>query len=133
MAAAGGETRAAAPPYATGGGGTVLEHQYGAVLLACLLTGDPVPELGDDATPVSVRFQASAVSPVDDLLVVGRTPDGGERRVSIGVRRAPALTGSDEASAQLLATYLRIVIDNWEEVQAGRWRLGLAVASPNAA
>lgn len=111
----------------------MLEHRYGAVLLTCLLTSDPVPELGDDATPVSVQFQASVVSPVDDLLVVGRTPDGGERRVSIGVRRAPTLTGSDEASAQLLATYLRIVTNNWEEVQAGRWRLCLAVASPNAA
>jgi hypothetical protein len=30
----------------------VLEHQYGAWLLACLLTGDPVPELGDDAGSV---------------------------------------------------------------------------------
>jgi TPR repeat protein len=111
----------------------VLEHRYGAVLLGCLLTGDPLPELGDDATPVSVQFQASVVSPVDDLLVVGRTPDGGERRVSIGVRRAPTLTGSDEASAQLLASYLRIVTSSWEEVLAGRWRLCLAVASPNAA
>jgi hypothetical protein len=133
MAAAGGGTRAAASPYATGGGGTGLEHRYGAVLLACLLTGDPVPELGDNATPVSVQFQASVVSPVDDLLVVGRTPDGGERRVSIGVRRAPTLTGSDEASALLLASYLRIVTSSWGEVQAGQWRLCLAVASPNAA
>jgi TPR repeat protein len=121
-----------AAPYATGGGGTVLEHRYGAVLLACLLTGDPVTELGDDATPVSVRFQASAVSPVDDLLVVGRTPDGGERRVSIGVRRAPALVASDDASARLFTSYLRIVTDSWEELLAGRWRLCLAVASPNA-
>src|SRR5215471_4984455 len=128
-----GEARMEAAPYATGGGGTVLEHRYGAVLLACLLTGAPVTELGDDATPTSVHFQASAVSPVDDLLVTGRTPDSGERRVSIGVRRAPKLTASDDKSALLLTSYLRVVTGHWEELRAGRWRLCLAVASPNAA
>jgi hypothetical protein len=35
-----------ASPYATGGGGTVLEHDFGAVLLAHLLLGDLVPALG---------------------------------------------------------------------------------------
>jgi hypothetical protein len=123
----------AAPPYVTGGGGIVLEHRYGATLLAALLTGDPVPALGADATPVLVRFQASAFSPVDDLLVTGRTADGGQRRVSAGVRRAPALTASDEKSVPLIATYLRVVTGSWDEVQAGRWRLALAVASPNPA
>jgi hypothetical protein len=123
----------AAPPYVTAGGGIVLEHRYGATLLAALLTGDPVPVLGADATPVLVRFQASAFSPVDDLLVTGRTPDGGQRRVSAGVRRAPALTASDEKSVPLIATYLRVVTGSWDEVRAGRWRLALVVASPNPA
>jgi tetratricopeptide (TPR) repeat protein len=123
----------AAPPYVTGGGGIVLEHRYGATLLAALLTGDPVAALGADAVPLLVRFQASAYSPVDDLLLVGHTQDGGKRRVSIGVRRAPQLTASDEASVALLASYLRVVTESWEEVHAGRWRLALAVASPNPA
>jgi hypothetical protein len=131
MTEAGSGARMDAAPYATGGGGTVLEHRYGAVLLASLLTRDPVTELGDDATPTSVHFQASAVSPADDLVVVGRTPDGGERRVSIGVRRAPTLVASDDASARLLTSYLRIVTASREELRAGRWRLCLAVASPN--
>src|SRR5213592_4795288 len=99
----GAELRGAAAPYATGGGGTVLEHRYGAVLLAHLLTGDPVTELGDDVAPVRVAFQARAFSPVDDLVVGGRAADGRERRVSIGVRRAPSLVPSEEASVQLLA------------------------------
>jgi TPR repeat protein len=30
-------------------------------------------------------------------------------------------------------SYLRIITSHWEEVQAGRWRLSLAVASPNPA
>lgn len=69
-------------PYASSGGGTVLEHLYGAVLLSSLLVGDPVTELGDDATPVSVRFQGRRLSPVDDLVVAetlrtGRTRSAG--------------------------------------------------------
>jgi len=102
-------------------------------LLASLLTGDPLPELGDDVVLVEVRFQAAAVSSVDDLLVTGRTQDGGERKVSIGVRRNPALTSRDVASARLLGSYLAVVAAQREEVAAGRWRLTLAVASPNPA
>jgi hypothetical protein len=123
----------AGAPYATGGGGVVLEHRYGAGLLASLLTGDPVPELGSDVRPLSVRFQASTVSPVDDLVVSGCAPDGTLRKVSIGVRRAPRLVASDTASVHLLASYLRVVIASWGEARAGRWRLALAVASPNPA
>src|SRR5512132_4073331 len=95
------ETPTAASPYSTGGGGTVLEHRYGAVLLAHLLTGDPVTELGDDLAPVQVAFQASAFSPVDDLVVGGRSADGAQRQGSIGVRRNPSLIPSDEPSVQL--------------------------------
>jgi hypothetical protein len=122
-----------ASPYSTGGGGTVLEHRFGAVLLAHLLLGDPVPALGDDVAPVAVRFQDSRFSPVDDLIVVGDTADGAQRRLSIGVRRAPSFTASDESTADLLVSYLRVVTDHWDEASAGRWRLALAVASPNPA
>ncbi|GHD76256.1 hypothetical protein ACFQL8_26795 [Streptomyces goshikiensis] len=122
-----------ASPYATGGGGTVLEHGFGAVLLTHLLLGDPVPALGDDVTPVSVRFQDSSFSPVDDLIVVGNTADGTQRRLSIGVRRAPVFTTSDVSTADLLVSYLRIVTDHWAEAAAGRWRLALAVASTSPA
>jgi hypothetical protein len=112
----------------------VLEHQYGATLLAGLLTGDPMPELGDDATPVEVRFQASPVSAVDDLLITGHTPDGGARQVSVGVRRAPRLIRSDEEkSVPLIASYLKVVIGAWEEIRAGRWRLALAAVPGNSA
>lgn len=104
MSGSASETPAGASPYATGGGGIVLEHRYGAVLLAHLLTGDSIPMLGDDAAPTNVMFQASAHSPVDDLVVIGRTPDGAERRISIGVRRAPSIVASDAPSVHLLAS-----------------------------
>jgi hypothetical protein len=118
----------------------VLEHQYGATLLASLLTGDPLPELGDDVTPAVVRFQASAVSAVDDLLISGTTPDGGTRQASVGVRRAPKLIKSEATSAdggaktvRLVASYLKVVTGAWDEIAAGRWRLVLAAVSWSAA
>ena len=88
-------------------------------------------ELGDNATPVSVRFQGRTVSPVDDLVVSGSARDE-ERRVSIGVRRAPDLVTSDKKTARLLAAYVQMVAERWEDITAGRWRLYLvvAVASP---
>jgi hypothetical protein len=55
----------AASPYATGGGGVVLEHAYGAVLLAALLRQNPIRGLGDEVTPVQARLQQGASYPVD--------------------------------------------------------------------
>lgn len=124
---------ARATTISTGGGGVVLELQYGAMLIAALLTGDQLPELGDRATPLSVRFQALEYRPVDDFLVVGRTPDGAERRVSIGVRRAPKFAGRDRKTARLLAGYVRVVGRHWDEVREGRWRLALVTASRSTA
>ena len=123
--------RGAPSPYSTGGGGTVLEHRYGALLLSHLLAGDPVPELGDDATVVTVAFQAGATSTVDDLLVVGRGGDGTTRRASIAVRRAPKLVRSDQRSVDLLGSYFPILTDHWADVQSGHWRLGLASTPGN--
>jgi len=62
-----GDTEPGTAPYASGGWGTVLEHLYGA----SLLVGDPITELGDDATPVSVRFQGARLP----VLRQHRNPD----------------------------------------------------------
>ncbi|MBT2367134.1 hypothetical protein J7E88_17925 [Streptomyces sp. ISL-10] len=120
-----------ASPYSTGGGGTVLEHRYGALLLSHLLTADPVTELGDDVTPHEIGFQASAYSAVDDLVLSGRSVDGTQCQVSIGVRRDPSFVASDQASVELIGSYLRVMHDHAQEVDEGRWRLALVVASPN--
>jgi hypothetical protein len=89
--------------------------------------------LGDDITPASIRFQASMYSPVDDLVVEGQGPDGSQRRLSIGVRRDPALVRSDADSVALIVPYLRVLTGSWDEVRAGTWRIGLATASRGAA
>ena len=80
-----------------------------------------------------MRFQAGGISPVDDLLITGYMPDGMQRTVSIGVRRAPALVASEEPSERLFASYLSIVADCWDDLRSGRRRLCLATASRNAA
>lgn len=121
-----------ASPYATGGGGTELEHKYAATLLAALLTGDPITELGDDLTPHAVHLQAGRISPVDDI-VVEADDNGVLRRVSIGVRRAPKLTKSDTDTVPLLRSYLEVVLKHPADVQAGYWRLTLAVVNGNPA
>jgi hypothetical protein len=122
--------RAGASPYSTGGGGTALEHRYGAVLLAALLTGDPVPGLPSAFAMTEVAFQAGHESRVDDFLLTGQV--GGEfARTSIAVRRAPNLVASNQNAVELVAAFLAVALENKEEVEAGRWTLALAVASPN--
>jgi predicted negative regulator of RcsB-dependent stress response len=120
-----------ASPYATAGGGTGLEHAYGAVLLAALLASQPVPSLGDEFTPREVRFQQFATCPVDDLAVVGDGPTG-SRMLSIGVRHDPKIAGGSDPFVKLLVDYLHVVVDRQVELEADRERLGLAVAAPHA-
>lgn len=118
-----------ASPYATGGGGTALEHRYGAVLLSHLLAEGSAPMLGDDVALREIHFQgASAGSPVDDFVLTGDPPDGSRRRLSLAVRRAPSFVASDEPTVKLLADFLMVVTADWDEVSWGRWRLGLIVA-----
>ena len=137
--AADAETGAAvgkgASAYATGGGGIVLEHTFGATLLAALLLGDPVPGLGDEQTVVSVTFQAGRFSPVDDIVVVGEPrgqPAALGRQLSIGVRRNPRIGPGNHAFVALLADYLRNVQHEWERIHTGQLRLALVVAAPHA-
>lgn len=122
----------AASPYATGGGGTVLEHRFGGTVLAALLIGDPIPGLGDDFAVERVAFQASAESAVDDLVVTGvMNRDGAteHRKLAIGVRHAPTIGSSDAKVVKLfrdcLVTQKRheIAFDN------GSYRLSLVVAA----
>lgn len=125
-------TKGSASPYSTGGGGTVLEHTYGAVLLAALLQRSPVRGLGEDVTPTEVRFQQGACHPVDDLMVIGEC-ESGERRLYIGVRRNPTITARNVEFVKLLTDYVRMVVDHSEDIDFDRVRLGLAIAGPHTA
>ncbi|GAB3005451.1 hypothetical protein GCM10023080_083860 [Streptomyces pseudoechinosporeus] len=112
----------------------MLEHRYAAVLLASLLTGDPPEELGDPVlVPVEIKLQASQFSKVDDILITARPRQGGEEfRVAIGVRRDPNVVPSSDATVALVGSYLREVTEHWGEIQAGRYRVALAVTDRNA-
>ncbi|MFG1919987.1 tetratricopeptide repeat protein [Micromonospora sp. NPDC048898] len=110
----------------------MLEHTYGAVLLAALLQGSPVRGLGEDVTPVEIRFQQGARHPVDDLMVVGEH-ESGERRLHIGVRRNPSITSRNSEFIKLITDYLHMVVNHREDIDSDRIRLGLAVAGPHTA
>jgi biotin operon repressor len=116
-------------PYSTGGGGVRLEHSYTACLIAGLLAGNALPELGDAIPVDSIRLQASDLSDADDIVIEGRDAHGQRHRASIAVRRSPLLTASDDASVPLVRDFLAIVTDQWAEVCSGRWQLGLAVST----
>lgn len=120
-----------ASPYSTGGGGTSLEHAYGALLLADMLLGHPILGLGDEFTVREVRFQQGATCPVDDLVVFGDCPST-TRTFYIGVRRAPTIAGGNASFVTLLVDYLRMVIDCEGGLDTDRERLGLAVAAPHS-
>ncbi|MFG3343055.1 hypothetical protein [Glycomyces sp. NPDC048151] len=121
-----------ASPYSTGGGGTVFEQQYGAIVLSHMLTAEPIDELGGEVAPVEVTFQAKGLTPVDDLLIRGLLPDGTFMSVSIGVRRNPIFVPSDESTVKLIGTYLEALNLHQGEIEDGRWILALVVASPNS-
>ncbi|WP_203183099.1 hypothetical protein [Streptomyces pratensis] len=115
-------------PYSMGGGGTVLEHRYAAVLLSTLLTGSSLDELGDALIePVEIRLQASQFSPVDDIMIIGRRQRGGDEfTVCVGVRRDPSFVPSHEPTVKLVGSYLREVTEHWGEVESGHRKLVLA-------
>ncbi|MEU6296187.1 PQQ-binding-like beta-propeller repeat protein [Streptomyces erythrochromogenes] len=64
---------------------------------------------------------------MDDILVSGVAPNGAKRYLSIGVRRRPKLIPSEDASVQLIASYLDVVVQKWHLIKGGIWRLALAV------
>ncbi|MFI7081281.1 hypothetical protein ACIBO1_28665 [Micromonospora sp. NPDC049903] len=108
----------------------MLEHAYGATLLAALLQGNPIAGLGNDVTPREVRFQQGAVAPVDDLVAVGTCP-AGSRSIYVGVRRTPTIAGGSPPFVALLVDYLRMIVDRETALDADYERLGLAVAAPH--
>ncbi|SNR95047.1 hypothetical protein [Blastococcus mobilis] len=102
-----GQEPIAASPYATGGGGTRLEHRLGTVLLVRLLTAGPVFEL-DERAPERVAFQQAPTANVDDLVVTARAADGvASVRLEIAVRRTPSFVRSDTKTAELVKLLVR--------------------------
>jgi hypothetical protein len=122
-----------ASPYATGGGGVVLEHIYGATVLAALLVGMPLDLLGDRVMVDQIAFQARRLSPVDDLVVTGTIAGSQpiQRRIAIAVRRDPVMARSDGKFVKLVGTMLAAVAEKWDEIRADTFRLGLVVAAPH--
>lgn len=119
----------AASPYASGGGGTRLEHRLGAVLLARLLTGGPVHELGE-RPPSRVAFQQSPAAHLDDLVVTASGADGvSSLRLEIAVRRTPRFIRSDKKTTDLVASLVAADIAAENDPDTGvEHRLAVAVS-----
>lgn len=120
-----------ASPYSTGGGGTALEHRYGAVLMSHLLSGHPIDILGNDFTPTKISFQAPE-SPIDDYIVEGEHPRGFIRSVAIAVRRDPKLVESDLSSVKLIGSFAEFLNRHSASLLSGERRMALATSSDSA-
>ena len=117
-------------PYATGGGGVMLERKVAVQYLAHLLVGDGAVEFGDGRCVVSVAFQQAPDYPVDDLVVAAARPEEREPSLllALGVRRSPNLVFSDDSTQKLIREFVRAVIN--VPADGPERRLGLVVAGP---
>lgn len=121
--------------YATGGGGTILEHRYAAIVLASLLLESPSPGLGDDFAVETVRFQATPDCALDDLLITGASRRSGivtSRRLAVGIRRDPTIAASDTKFVKLLGDCLLTLQRYGSEFDADTFRLAIVVAAPHS-
>jgi hypothetical protein len=98
--------RAVGAPYVTGGGGFSLEHRYGALFMARMLSGTPLTVLGG-RPPTSVAFQQAPVSPVDDLIITAdASPERRMVRAVIACRRRPQLVPSNAQTSDLFVAFV---------------------------
>ncbi|MBF9129159.1 hypothetical protein I0C86_09240 [Plantactinospora sp. S1510] len=109
----------------------MLEHRYGATLLAALLTGEPVDLLDTPFVLSRVTFQ-DRLCPVDDVVIEGTAAGGDHRVVAVAVRRNPIIADRNPKFLALLAGFLQVVRDRPDDLHDGTLRLGLAVADPHS-
>ena len=121
-----------ATPYSTGGGGVVLEHAFAATMLEALLTHRPIAGLDPAFAAANVAFQAGHVSPVDDLVITGRSTDGSEQTIALAVRRNPTIAASDADFVKLAADMLALCGTRATEIATRTLRIGLVVAGPHS-
>lgn len=70
-AKASGKRKSSVTTRSTGGGGFVFEDQIAAFLLVKMLSGEPIPSLGDDGLGSLLQMQTSSLGwTIDDLLAV---------------------------------------------------------------
>ncbi|MGW3153120.1 tetratricopeptide repeat protein [Streptomyces sp. NPDC001089] len=116
-------------PYATGGGGVLLEQAYAGSLLAALLLQRPVEGLGDGFTPMEIGFQQGEESPVDDFKVVGKSASA-IRTMRVACRRKPIFARSSPSTVRLFSDYLKVITSQADALTSGDLVLGLALSGP---
>jgi hypothetical protein len=127
-----GSATPGASPYSSGGGGVRLEHRVGVVWLVRLLNQTSASSLGE-LPPVSVAFQQSGSTAVDDLVITAAGADGRHVRLDVAVRRSPRFVRSHAETAALVEALVRADLDAEGAGDAAvERRLAIAVRSPNA-
>lgn len=82
--------------------------------------------LGPRIQASEIRLQASDISRIDDILILGRDEHGEVHGVSIGCRRMPKFVPSDIKTTELVGQFLKMIDENFDALASNRWRLGLA-------
>lgn len=115
-------------PYATGGGGVVLEHRAVARYMALMLAGRTSPELADRQI---VRITCQDADPVDDVVLHAKRAHEGRPslRLAVAARRSPDLIPSNAKSRKLIKTFVQEVLAHRDprDVELEH-RIALAVA-----
>ncbi|HEY1748814.1 MAG TPA: ATP-binding protein [Xanthobacteraceae bacterium] len=95
------------PPDLTGGGGFTFEDAAVALFLAALLGEQSAPGIEPRIVSRVAVQQRNRGEPLDDLMVDGVAADDSMARLSLQVKRAPAVTAGD-------ADFKSVVKESWE-------------------
>jgi hypothetical protein len=121
--------QSAGSPEATGGAGVIAEYRLGAIALAALLCGDPLPGLPVAVTKVAFQQFASG-RPLDDLILHGVSGEGNELTIDYQSKRRLTPVASDSDFVEALTACIQTLRGDPEGVGSRRRRLGLAAAAP---
>lgn len=101
------EPKSSATTRSTGGGGFVFEDQFAAFLLVKMLSGEPIPSLGDDGLGDLIQMQTSSMGwSIDDLLAVSSVANA---KLAISCKSSVQVT-----SAGLPANFIVAAWQQWK-------------------
>jgi hypothetical protein len=103
------------------------------VLLSYLLSGSFMPELGRDASPLSVEYQTRQTA-ADDFLITGIDRLGATIRASVSARARPLVVVSNGDSVKLIRRFVESMQQQPSLFGANKWWVCLvtSVANPHS-
>lgn len=106
----GGKRKSSVTIRSTGGGGFVFEDQIAAFLLVKMLSGEPIPSLGDDGLGSLLQMQTSSLGwTIDDLLAVSESAGS---KLALSCKSNMQVTGTGLPDSFVIAA--------WQQWKAAR-------------